>query len=221
MIDLKQFKIRHKLFAKLDYDNAFAGFWGYKTKTETENNHILDNNFGKETYRRLCWILPKWHAYRGVPGIKWMEVLKDSLSNMSEAYNQIRNYSLLVFDEVPIEPLQLIWHELGRVKETNGKRDDNGMYYVVAVTKPLMFLWGQTVAFDSYVRSRAPLSDKNLRYQTKWSFEDWRRNMIMFQEELKRLPEHIEHFKQVSHEKFGNDSAIPYGQFLDLYYWVG
>jgi len=139
---------------------------------------------------------------------------------MSEAYNKIRNYSLLEFDEVPIEPLQLIWHELGRVKERNGNRDPNGIYYVIAVTKPLMFLWGQTLAFDSNVRAHAPSSFNVSKYRMKWSFEDWSKIMLNFQDKLNKQPEEVAIIGQVSHEKFGKYSIVPYGQFLDLYYWV-
>lgn len=208
------------MYDHLDFASDFEEFWGYKLRTETRNSHLLDESFRIETYRRLSQILPKWKAYRGVPRIRWREVLKDSLKNMAEAYNVVRNYSLLEFDDVPIEPLHLIWHELGRVKERNGNRNANGRYYVIAITKPLMFLWGQTLAFDSNVRSHAPLSFKVRKYRTRWSFEDWRRIMMKFQDGLRQQPEDIAFIRQVSHEKYGEYSVVPYGQFLDLYYWV-
>ena len=165
-------------------------------------------------------ILPKWKTYRGVQGIKWRECLKDSLENISEAYNEVRNYSLLEFDNVPVEPLNLIWHELGRVKERFGNRNKNGRYYVIAVTKPLMFLWGQTLAFDSNVRSYIPFSFNFPKYKTKWSFEDWRKIMMKFQDGLNKQPEYTAFIKQVSCEQFGECPLVPYGQFLDLNFWV-
>ena len=117
MLDLDLFRKRLQLYERLEYTSDFEQFWEYKLRTETENAHILDDEFRVDTYRMLCRILPKWKTYRGVRGIRWKECLKDSLKNMYGAYKIVKNYSLLEFDEVPIEPLNLIWHELGRIKE--------------------------------------------------------------------------------------------------------
>lgn len=155
-----------------------------------------------------------------MPGIRWREILEISLGRISEAYNQIRSYSLLEFNEVPQEPLELIWHELGRVKEKDGVIEPKGDYYIVPISKPLMFLWGQTLVFDSKVRVRVPRSFKVPRYDTRWHFKEWSRIMAKFQEDLREQPETVDIFKQVSREKYGSDSTVPYGQFLDLYYWV-
>lgn len=220
MLDLGLFSKRLELYDRLDYTSDFEEFWEYKFKTETDKVQILDDDFRIDTYRMMCRILPKWKTYRGVRGIRWKESLKDSLKNMSEAYNRVRNYSLLEFDDIPIEPLNLIWHELGRIKERNGNRNPNGIYYVVAVTKPLMFLWGQTLAFDSNVRAHTPSSFNVSKYMTRWSFEDWRNIMLKFQDGLNKQQEDVAFINQVSYEKFGAYSIVPYGQFLDLYYWV-
>ena len=220
MFDRDLFSKRLQLYNRLEYSSDFEKFWKYKLRTETENAHILDDEFRIDTYRMLCRILPKWKTYRGVQGIKWEVTLKDSLKNMSEVYNKIKNYSLLEFDDIPIEPLNLIWHELGRIKERNGNWNPNGIYYVVAVTKPLMFLWGQTPAFDSNVRAHVPSFFNVSKYKTRWSFEDWRKIMLEFQATLNKQPEEVAFIRQISHEKFGEYVNVPYGQFLDLYFWV-
>ncbi len=219
MLDLGLFSKRLQLHDHLGYTSDFEEFWKYKLRTETENAHILDDEFRSDTYQMLCRILPKWKTYRGVRGIKWKETLKDSLKNMSQAYYKVKSYSLLEFDDVPIESLNLIWHELGRIKERNGKRNPNGLYYVIAVTKPLMFVWGQTLAFDSNVRMHVASSFNVSRHKTRWSFEDWRKIMLKFQDALNKQPEDVAFIRQVSHEKFGEYFNVPYGQFLDLYYW--
>ena len=66
--------------------------------------------------------------------------LKDSLKRIADDYDQIRSYSLLEFKLTPERPLRKIWHELGRIKEPDGKRNPFGEYFVVAITKPLMLL---------------------------------------------------------------------------------
>jgi len=219
MIDLTQFRSRPQAFVRLDYAVDYEGFWRWKLEIETKNEHILDDNHRRETYHRLCLTLPRWLTYRGAPGIKWREILEDSLDRISEAYDQIRSYSLLEFSEVPDDPLELIWHELGRVKENAGNRNSAGLYYIVAITKPLMFLWGQTLAFDSIVRTHVPRS-YNVPKCTQWCFDEWKRVIESFQVGLKQQPEDVELLKEVSQEKYGTDSIVPYGQFLDLYYWV-
>lgn len=219
MINLTLFISRLKTFGRLDYAGDFDGFWKRKLGIETKNGHILDNNHRGETYRRLCSILPRWLTYRGAPGINWRQVLEDSLKRISEAYDQVRNYSLLQFNEVPEAPLKLIWHELGRVKENEGNTNPSGWYYIIAITKPLMFLWGQTLAFDSIVRDYAPRS-YNVPQHTRWSFEEWKKIMETFQDEIRSQPDAVQLFKTTSQKKYGTDLIVPYGQFLDLYYWV-
>lgn len=221
-IDLEQFRIRLKSFVRIDsvnYPSTFDEFWKWKLETETGNEHILDGKHRRETYRRLCKTLPRWQTYRGVPGIRWREILEHSLTRMSDAYNQIRSYSLLEFSEVPDDPLKLIWHELGRVKEEGGNRNDYGYYYIVAICKPLIFLWGQTLAFDSRVRANIP-PRYHISKSNSWSFEMWKRAMKRFQEDLRQEPEVVNSFKDVSRKRYGSDLIVPYGQFLDLYYWV-
>jgi len=219
IIELNQFGSRLQSYDRLDYAGDFKGFWRWKLRTETKDEHILDDSHRTQTYHRLRSILPRWGTYRGAPGIRWREILEDSLERMSEAYDQIRSYSLLEFDKVPDEPLKSIWHELGRVKEHGGNRNPGGCYYIVAISKPLMFLWGQTLAFDSIVRTRVPRS-YNVPRDTRWYFEEWKSVMERFQEGLKQQPEDVKFFKEISNEKYGTDSLVPYGQFLDLYYWV-
>ena len=121
---------------------------------------------------------------------------------------------------IPNEPLEFIWHELGSVKAF--EKNEGGYYLAMATTKPLMFLWGQTLAFDSVVRGRMPRFDNTTFDLTNdyWTFEQWEETMSKFQEDLKQQPEVIGLLKRVSLEEYGTDSVVPYGQFIDLYYWV-
>jgi len=144
-------------------------------------------------------------------------VSEDSLEKICNAYNEIRTYSLLQFNDVPAEPLRLIWHELGRVKEKDGKKNDYGYYYIVSLSKHLMFLWGQALAFDSKVRKHAAPS-YGIPRDSRWSFEDWRRVMRHFKEDLKPRSEIIDAFNKESLKRYGTDRLVPYGRFLDIYY---
>lgn len=220
IIDLKQFRSRLETFALLDYAGDFNGFWRWKLRTDTKNGHVLDDNHRRETYHRLCRILPRWLTYRPYDSTVCLRILGDSLKSISDAYDQIRSYTLLEFNEIPDKPLELIWHELGRAKEENGNRNPGGYYYIVAISKPLMFLWGQTLAFDSIVRGFMPKFNIRGLRDNKWVFRTWKRVMESFQEDLKQQPDCVELFKETSREKYGTDSLVPYGQFLDLYYWV-
>jgi len=219
MINQKDFKHRLQTFERLDYAGDFKGFWRWKLRTELKNAHILDDNHRKETYHRLSLILPGWLTYRPYNSAVCLGILKNSLENMSDAYNQVRSYTLLEFDKIPDKPLELIWHELGRAKEVAGNKNPAGYYYIVSICKPLMFLWGQTLAFDSLVRENVPLK-YNVPNSNQWNCKNWKRVIETIQRSLKQSGETVDFFKQVSREKYGTDSIVPYGQFLDLYYWI-
>lgn len=133
----------------------------------------------------------------------------------------MRIYTLLDFDSIPFEILEVIWHELGRVKEYDGKRDKNGYYYVISICKPLLLVWGQTLAFDSYVRAQLPRIDNGLRYSSRWSLEQWVKVMKELGEHLKKDLKSIEYIRRESEQWYGKNAVIPYGRFLDMYYWEG
>ena len=220
MIDLKQLIEKLESFPS-NYMNDFDEFWKWKLETESENGHILDDDHQEETYEKLRRILRGWQYLRGGGGYKvdpWA-TLKYSLRKISDAYNQIRKYTLLEFSEVPNELLESIWHELGRVKESDGNKNPVGYYNVISICRPLMLLWGQTLAFDLRVRENIPQGYNVSKYKTQWKFEKWRRVMERFQGGLKQNSEVVDLLKKVSLRKYGTDSIVPYGRFLDIYYF--
>lgn len=221
MFNLEEFRLRFQYFRKIDYQTfpyCFGEFWKWKLRTENKSEHILDVKHLEKTYNRLSQTLKIWQWHRPYSFFELARRLKDSLERIRNAYNQIRRYSLLEFDEIPHEPLELIWHELGCVKTF--EKNAGGYYLAMATTKPLMFLWGQTLAFDSVVRERMPRFDILGVIDNYWSFEKWKKVMVRFQEGLKRQPEVVDLFKKVSSREYRTDSIVPYGQFIDLYYWV-
>ena len=220
MIDSKQFIEKFKSFP-LDYMNNFDEFWKWKLKTDCESEHILNDNHREETYGKLHRILRSWQYFRSGRGYKvdpWI-TLKDSLRKISDVYNQIRKYTLLEFSEIPNELLESIWHEFGCVKEFDGNKKPGGDYNVISICKPLMLLWGQTLAFDSRVRKNIPWRCSLSEYKTRWKFKNWKIIMERFQQGLKQNSEIVNLFKKVSSRKYGTDSIVPYGRFLDIYYF--
>lgn len=161
----------------------------------------------------------RWQWHRPYNFDEAAERLKDAIEKIRDAYSQVRNFSLLEFSEVPNELLELIWHELGCVK-TGKEKNPKGYYLVMGTTKPPMFLWGQTLAFDSVVRKHMPRFDIVGLRSDYWNFETWKEDMERFQEGLKQLPGVVTLFKEMSQKEYGTTYIIPYGQFLDLYYWV-
>jgi len=80
-----------------------------------------------------------------------------------------------------------------------------------------MLLWGQTLGFDKNVRNNSPnWVSKNHR----WSFNMWYRVMKRFQETLLKEPNVITAFNEEAHARYGSESIVPYGRFLDIYYFL-
>lgn len=224
MFDLREFENRlyiNRHLVTKPYTDSFDDFWKWKCKheTKTEHEHILDDNHRADTYNMLCDMAGKWQVYRPQKS-GWREGLKISLEKIAKAYDQIRGHSLLEIDKIPQEPLKSIWHELGRIKSDNS---DGCYYYTVAITKPLMFLWGQTLAFDSNVKKT--MSDikipKGKIKATTWNFETWTTSLKRFSNILKQDPEVVKFIGEKSAELYGPGCVIPYGRFLDIYYWIG
>lgn len=76
-----------------------------------------------ETWNRLRKILRGWQTYRGTKNEYPYRDLKMSLSDISEAYNELRLFTFLEFEKIPRHQLESIWHGLGRVKEPEGKEN--------------------------------------------------------------------------------------------------
>lgn len=221
MLNLEEFRTRFQHFKKVDYGTypyCFGEFWKWKLKTEDRNGHILSTFHLEKTFAKLSQTLKIWQWHRPCKFSELAPRLRNALKGISESYDQIRRFSLLEFDRVPDAPLELIWHELGSVKEY--EKNPGGYYPAMATTKPLMFLWGQTLAFDSVVRGFMPKFGFSGLTDNNWSYETWRKVMLEFQDALRQRPDAVELFKKVSLNEYETDSIVPYGQFIDLYYWV-
>jgi hypothetical protein len=226
LIDPAKFQLRLQSYSQKypcyemdSYD--FHRFWKWKIAVEAGKGNILDDSHRNDTFNKLRKALPKWKTYRPFSYGECLKALEVSLGRIADTYERIRNYDLLEFSKVSVELLKLIWHELGRAKERNGAMSSEGYYYIVAVSKPLLFLWGQTLAFDSIVRSNIPRFGIHsyLITNTRWSFETWVKTMGNFSNLLHNQPDVIDVCRKEAETKYGKDCVVPYGRFLDIYYY--
>ncbi len=206
------------------YVEQYNSFWFWKLSVEQYNNgHILDAIHLDHTCKMLIGILPKWQTYRGVK-CNYKKMLPTALYQIAGAYSEIRNYSLLEFHKIPDKPLRLIWDTLGSVKEQIEVKRSDLNYFTIAICKPLMFLWGQTLAFDS-INRRNIQKDTSLQLSNtfsaanRWTFPYWKIVMLDFQKALLQKPEIIKYCQLHSFSLFGSNSIIPYGRYLDLCYY--
>jgi hypothetical protein len=214
-------KLRHALdvFPK-KYMKDFNDFWTWKNQIENQDTPILDDEHLETTNTKLYEVLKGWQTYRNGKNNNPSKTLKISLKNMRTDYEQMRKYTLLNFEDISEFRLRMLWHELGRVKENEGATNEGGDYYAVAVTKPLLLLWGQTLAFDTRVRRNLPRRLGLSAPDFKMGFSKWYGVMSSLSVELNESPEFIREVQKVSKEIYGEAAVIPYGRFLDVYFWI-
>ena len=203
------------------YLDNFDHVWKWKVAIENENSSILNEEHRREAYKRLAKILPKWQTYRNGKNSSPYKTLKESLEKIESSYNEIRSFSLLEFRDISEKKLNHIWHELGRVKDFEGRANDSGIYYAIAACKPLLLMWGQTPAFDSKVRENIPSEYGIKKNDFRLSYKKWHNAMTMISDDLQRYPECIAIMEKMSRERYGSDKPVPYGRYLDIYYWKG
>lgn len=226
-MDLNSFRNKIETMPKgrsMSYVKQYNRFWAWKISIEQNgNNSILDTRYVNDTCHRLLEILPRWQTYRGIK-CDYGRELPRAIRSISNAYNEIRQYSLLEFNQIPDNSLRLIWESLGIVKEGNKTKRPNLDYFVIAICKPLMFLWGQTLAFDSINRvnirkDRSIVTTESPHRSSRWSYSQWKTIMQDFQLELLKGPNLIDYCQSHSRKNFGTDFAVPYGRYLDIYYY--
>ena len=203
-----------------EYMKDFNDFWIWKNKVENQDTSILDDKYIEVTHTTLYQILKGWQTYRNGKNSNPSKTLKISLKNMRNDYDQIRKYTLLNFKDTSDFKLRMIWHELGRVKEYEGETNESGDYYAVAVTKPLLLLWGQTLAFETRVRRNLPRIHRVSAPDFRMGFSKWYEVMSSLSIELNESPEFIQEAQKISKEIYGEAAVIPYGRFLDIYFWI-
>lgn len=219
-------KLKSKIQSRdyMTYRSQYNSFWKWKIGIEKDaKSHILDDEHRADTCKKLLDILPGWQTWRGAE-CDYQNVFRVALSNIAGSYGQIRQYSLLNFSEIPGELLEEIWHELGRVKEKSGTRRTRGDYFIISICKPLMFLWGQTLAFDSRTRKnirddRSQLLTTSMPRGRRWELSQWKTMMNDFQRHLSSEPEIIRFLEQKASEVFNSNRVVPYGRYLDIYYF--
>jgi hypothetical protein len=222
LIDVQEFIKRYSTFEKLDnnnYPHTFKRFWLYKLEVENEDNHILDIENRAKTVTQLGHILKLWKWHEPYDFNHCYKRMERSLEKISDSYDRIRNFNLTEFDKIPENDLRRIWIEFGKIKDEDNKSNFIGEI-VETITKPLMFLWGQTPAFDSIVRTKMPLRNCPGFTNQRWEFRLWLRVMKELQQILINNSDIVDVFRKKFKEKYGTTIIGPYGQFFDLYYWT-
>ena len=217
MIEIKEFRKRYQVFEKIDSKNdphTYQKFWKYKLEIENETNHILDKNYKETTLSKLKPILKICQWNRPYDFDYCFGILENAVDENSESYNCIRFFDLTQFDELPEKHLKMIWYAFGSIADSFEGQ------LAMKITKPLMFLWGQTPAFDSLVRTRMPLFTIPGFTNTRWNFNLWIEVMKTLQNYLYTHSDLVIAFKEISKKKYGQNKILPYGQFFDLYYWT-
>ena len=221
MFDIVKFQSRINSFPE-EYMNNFDYIWRRKVEIESQNDvSILDERYIDETYRRLNYILPKWQTYRPKDNRLCLRVLKKSINEISASYNALRRFSLLTFEDILMEVLESIWHELGKVKECDGETNQYGSYSIISICKPLLLIWGQTLAFDSKVIKNMPKKYGINKHSNNWNLREWKRVMTSISKDLNQDKKVIDFMKKRSTEWYGKDTPVPYGRLLDIYYFEG
>jgi hypothetical protein len=225
-INLQRLKQRLERNDNKEYVSQYNDFWRWKVSIEKDGKaHILDPEHITQASETLLNILSggEWMTYWGVK-CDFGKVLPDALIKMADAYDRIRQHSLLQLDNIRADDLEFIWHELGRVKTCDGARRDDGVYYIIAVCKPLMFLWGQTLGFDSQNQKKIP-KDHDLEFvsgvprRCQWHFKEWIRLLHGFRRELLNAPDVVHYCRERADTKLQSPNIVPFGRFLDLLYY--
>jgi len=205
-------KIESKQY--MTYHSDFNKFWQWKMHVELKDGeHILDDNHIEEASAQLLDILPSWQTWRGV-NCDYRRRLPIALSNIAEDYNSIRSFDLTQFDKVPNQSLAHIWHELGQVKTDDGQERQIGDYLVIAICKPLMLLWGQTPGYDKENRDNMDgVLDRRMILQ------EWLDALGHERKQLMHNPQIIQYCINLTKKLYGDTKIIPYGRFLDIYYY--
>jgi hypothetical protein len=219
--DAQKMRPLFEIFKKIDaesYPFSFAEFWRRKVRIENVGDHILSEKNIQLTYGKLSQTLKTWQWNRPYEFSQFAPGLKAALANIADSYDAVRKYSLLEFHSIPEKYLRVLWNEMGAVKDMG--KNGRGLYLAMAATKPLMFLWGQTLAFDSIVRRDLPKFGVTRPSNNNWTFEDWKEVMNKVSLLLNSQLPLVNIIKEICLKEYNTDSIVPYGQFMDLYIWA-
>ena len=137
--------------------SRFNVFCRYKERVETTGASILDQDNLNETTVHIDGMLrdPAW--VMNETGIPSYLLVRSTLEGIANSYNKIRHIKLGDGKIASIRSdLSLTYRSLRGIANTNQSNNDGdtlGRYFIVGKTKVLMFIWGQTPAFDSRLKA--------------------------------------------------------------------
>ena len=159
------------------------------------------------------------------------DVYEDEIRRLSEEFGSVEIAKTLARADRKLirfyVPDEYTWREIRKVTKNLGERltlalreiaKENPKLQGVIDIVDFATAAGQTLAFDSRVRGNLP-SRFHAPKEARWCFEDWRRVMVRIQECLRENPDVVGFFRWLSEVRYGAGYAIPYGRFLDVYYF--
>ena len=215
--------------------STFVNFWKRKIKVETHSESILDESNIDLTTKRLIGMAKSWKLYRGTKMVNIENKLGTTLWEIVDDYHSIRSKTLLdiVVDNISEDlkkHLNHIWEKLASVKDEGNSGEG---FLIMAPTKFLMFLWGQTPAFDEYLRmsyakkewnkiSSNRQDDHPWAQKNRWTFKEWIKALNSIGEEIRKNDMLKAKLQELNKKYFENETdnrIIPYGFFIDAYLW--
>ena len=215
--------------------STFVNFWKRKIKLETNSESILDESNIDLTTNCLIGMAKSWKLYRGTKMVHIKNNLRNTLQQITSLYDTVRSKTLMDLGTKKVsedleKPLNDLWEKLASIKD---KENSEKSFLIMAPTKFLMFLWGQTPAFDEYLRTRYAkglwnkssgdeLNKNPWTRNNRWTFKEWIGALNLIGDRIRKnnlLKTKLEELNDRYFESKSENRIIPYGFFIDAYLW--
>lgn len=211
--------------------STFDKFWRYKLNVESRGGSILDDSHLDETVMRLVKNLllhDEWQLWQ--TGVASLQRIEKILKNNRNAYNNIKDVELgdgQIANQSMSNALSRIYagfyvatEQCGMTHNcwNNDSPNGGGRYYILGRSKVMMFIWGQTPGFDTWVRER--LGKAGLGSSCPWVGEK-RWTPSEFCDTLKQLDRWVATWEKQEGRKFRQclSRNRPVGRIIDMIYW--
>lgn len=202
--------------------STFDEFWTYKLKAGREGS-ILDLAHLSTTSALLDTKLlrrPEWMLWQ--TGIPPAQEIQRILGSISDDFDILKDVVLgqgrISRDKRACDALQLVYDKLCGIthRRWGDLPNSEGKSYLVGKAKVLMFIWGQTPAFDRILTASLSLrAFPHLRvYESRYSASE-------FRDMLKTLDEWVAAWEKEHRQQFQDlDHNRPIGRIIDIVFWV-
>lgn len=209
--------------------SRFIKFWKNKINLENGGSCLLDQKQIENTSKELLEMAKKWRLYRPEKTDEINRRLCITLPKIRAEYEKIRKFNVLDIEteDFQIDTLKVVWTKLALIKDGNEEKKSRGEYLIMPPTKFLMFLWGQTPAFDEFLRGKdnrqkAENFKIHIYSNNYWSFDNWFDTLKLISKALNGndiFRKTIENLNEKYFNGVLGSSYVPYGFFIDAYFW--